>query len=166
MRCGGARLRLLDAPDGAFDIIVLDAFSSDAIPTHLLTKEALDLYRSKLAPGGVIAFHISNRYLQLRPIVAKLAQSVEPTLAARVWDDGGENLATGKSRSEWVILARSESDFGTLVWPKGPDQIRDPRWEAAKAKTDTPLWTDDFSNLLSAFDWNLFDSEKSAGDSR
>lgn len=163
---GDARLRLLDAPDGAYDLLVLDAFSSDAIPTHLLTKEAIDLYRRKLAPGGVIAFHISNRYLQLRPIVAKLAQSVDPPLAARVWDDGNENLATGKTRSEWVVLARSEADFGALVWPRGMDQTRDPRWEAAKARPDTPLWTDDFSNLLSAFDWNLFDSEKPAGDSR
>src|SRR5262249_1706310 len=69
---GDARLGLLDAADAEYDLLVLDAFSSDAIPTHLLTREAIELYRRKLAPGGVIAFHISNRYLQLHPIVARL----------------------------------------------------------------------------------------------
>jgi hypothetical protein len=151
---GDARLRLQDAPDGSYNIIVLDAFSSDAIPTHLLTKEALELYERKLATGGVIAFHISNRYLQLRPIVGKLGESTVPNLVVRGWDDSSDPPpASGRLRSEWLILARSDADFGAVVWPKGTEQMRDPRWETAKPKKDTPLWTDDFSNLLRAIEW-------------
>ena len=71
---GDARLRLRDAPDGGYGLIVLDAFSSDAIPMHLLTREALRLYRDKLADGGLIAFHISNRYLDLAPVLGALAR--------------------------------------------------------------------------------------------
>ena len=81
MVVGDARLRLRDAPDGGYGLIVLDAFSSDAIPMHLLTREALRLYRDKLADGGLIAFHISNRYLDLAPVLGALARDaglIEP----------------------------------------------------------------------------------------
>ena len=72
---GDARLSLQNAPDGNYGLIVLDAFSSDAIPVHLITQQALDLYLSKLAQGGILAFHISNRSLDLKPILADLAES-------------------------------------------------------------------------------------------
>src|SRR4029453_7943659 len=71
---GDARLSLVQAPDSAYDYIVLDAFSSDAIPVHLMTREALQLYLDKLAPGGSIAFHISNRYLNLEPVLVEIAR--------------------------------------------------------------------------------------------
>ena len=71
---GDARLSLAQAPDSSYDFIVLDAFSSDAIPVHLMTREALQLYLRKLAPGGSIAFHISNRYLNLEPVLVELAR--------------------------------------------------------------------------------------------
>jgi hypothetical protein len=124
---------------------VLDAFSSDAIPMHLITKEALQLYVDKLADTGIIAFHVSNRYLKLQPFLATLAENTSPKLIARHWDDTNADPHTGKLASQWVILARSEADLGSLA--------RDVRWEKLRSETNPPLWSDDFSNLLSAFQW-------------
>ena len=147
---GDARLKLEEAADHSFDLIVLDAFSSDSIPMHLITAEALALYRQKLTNGGIIAFHVSNRYLRLQPIVGKLAEQAR--LAARGWDDLSENKTAGKLPSQWLILAERDADFGTLVWPRGADHPADARWEQLRPEARTPLWTDAFSNLLSAFD--------------
>ena len=72
---GDARLSLEAEPPQKFDLLVLDAFSGDAIPTHLLTREAFDIYRRHLAPGGVIAVHVSNNYLRLAPVVRRLAEN-------------------------------------------------------------------------------------------
>ena len=74
---GDARISLAREPDGTHDLIILDAFSSDAIPVHLLTREALDLYFRKLSPHGVLAFHISNRYFDLRPVLSRLARDAQ-----------------------------------------------------------------------------------------
>lgn len=145
MIVGDARLRLREAAPKHYDLLVLDAFSSDAIPMHLITKEALQLYVDKLTDNGIIAFHVSNRYLMLQPFLAKLAESTSPKLIGRYWDDTGADPRTGKLESQWVIMARSEDDLGALG--------RDLRWEKLRPKPDTPLWTDDFSNLLSAFKW-------------
>jgi hypothetical protein len=145
MIVGDARLRLREAAAKHYDLLVLDAFSSDAIPMHLITKEALQLYVDKLADNGIIAFHVSNRYLKLHPILGKLAENTSPQLVARYWDDTDADPHTGKLESQWVILARSEADLGALG--------RDLRWEKIQSEPDTPLWTDDFSNLLSAFKW-------------
>ena len=96
MVVGDARLRLRDAPDGGYGLIVLDAFSSDAIPMHLLTREALRLYRDKLADGGLIAFHISNRYLDLAPVLGALAR--DAGLVDRVRRDA----TSRRSRRRWA----------------------------------------------------------------
>ena len=80
---GDGRLRLEEAPDAAYDLIVLDAFSSDAVPVHLLTQEAFDLYASKLSPGGAIMVHVSNRYLDLEPVVAASADHLGWTTSVR-----------------------------------------------------------------------------------
>jgi hypothetical protein len=145
MIVGDARLRLREAPSKHYNLLVLDAFSSDAIPMHLITKEALQLYVDKLADNGIIAFHVSNRYLKLRPFLAKLAENTSPKLVARYWEDSDADPHTGKFASQWVILARSEIDLDPLA--------RDLRWEQLRSEPNTPLWTDDFSNLLSAFKW-------------
>lgn len=141
---GDARLRLREAPAGGFGLIVLDAFSSDAIPIHLLTREAVELYLSKLAEGGLLAFHISNRYLELEPAVARLAEELH--LVCRACDDSNlsrEELAGGKEESQWVVLARRTDDLGQLN--------RKSRWLEVDAKGK--VWTDDFSNILSVFKW-------------
>lgn len=137
---GDARLEIAKAPANAYDLIVLDAFSSDAIPMHLLTREAIQIYLSKLMPGGVIAFHISNRYLDLKPILANEAAAFE--LTAWYQDDQEPDYDRGKYPSIWIIVARSESDFGEL-------RRRDPGWEPVGPDPTAPLWTDDYSNIAS-----------------
>jgi spermidine synthase len=139
---GDGRISLARAEAHLYGMIVLDAFSSDAVPMHLMTKEALALYESKLAPGGVIAFNISNVHLTFSSVLARLAQDAGlVALWQREPPDAG-SWAIGKFPSEWVVMARSRVDFGRLT--------SDPRWKVPATTTRTPLWTDDFSNILSA----------------
>jgi SAM-dependent methyltransferase len=143
---GDARLRLAEAPPGHYGLIVLDAFSSDAIPVHLLTREALQVYLSKLAPGGLLAFHISNRSLDLEPVVGALAR--DAGLICVGWDDW--NVSTqerldGKEESQWVVMVRRREDLGRLG--------RAARWLPVEGGTTSRIWTDDFSNLLGVFKW-------------
>lgn len=137
---GDARLSLVHAPPHAYDLIIVDAFNSDAIPVHLLTREALGVYLDKLAPGGIVALHLSNRYLELEPVVAALAR--ERGLRARV----GMSTLSGYflSASTWAAVARSDDDFGPLV--------ADSRWFQAKPRRSVPAWTDDYSSLLSVWE--------------
>jgi spermidine synthase len=138
---GDARLSLARAPEGAYDLLLLDAFSSDAVPVHLLTREALDLYLSRLAPGGWIAFHVSNRYLELERVVGALAR--ERGLAARIGE--GPRGATGAYAytSTWVVVARSERHLGALA--------RHPGWREPGADPGFRGWTDDYSSVLEVF---------------
>lgn len=141
---GDARLRLREAADGAYDLIVLDAFSSDAVPAHLMTREALALYVSKLAPGGVIAFHVSNRSLQLERVAGGIAR--EAGLASRIFDDGRQGSDAGLDPSTWVAVARTTEDLGPLA--------SDPNWpEFDPAVYELEVWRDDFSDILSVFRW-------------
>jgi hypothetical protein len=138
---GDARVSLGRVPPMQFGLIILDAFSSDAIPVHLLTREALQLYLSSLAPHGVIALHISNLHLSLSPVLGRLAES--EGLVAR-WQrepPTAGSLEAGKFPSEWMVLARDPADLGVLA--------HDPRWIPPAVAPWTPLWTDDFSNILS-----------------
>jgi SAM-dependent methyltransferase len=140
---GDARRQIARLPDGHFDVIVLDGFCSDAIPVHLLTREAFRLYFQKLAPGGVLAVHISNNHLDLPPLVARIGRrEFDPPLAVRYsFDTPSESeKADGKSASQWMVLARTEADLGKLAttpayWERVPD-------------VDGPVWRDDFANLL------------------
>ncbi|HEX6630181.1 MAG TPA: fused MFS/spermidine synthase, partial [Gemmatimonadaceae bacterium] len=140
---GDARLSLAHAdPATRYDVLVLDAFSSDAIPVHLLTREALEVYRAHLAPGGIIAVHVSNRYLDLRPVVGNLAADAGMTALLgeeRRLDDAAR--ARLHTASIWVALADSPAPLEALG-------IRRPRWSALAWDTGTGLWTDDFSNVL------------------
>jgi SAM-dependent methyltransferase len=143
---GDARLRLGEAAPGHYRLIVLDAFSSDAIPVHLLTREALKLYLSKLAADGLLVFHISNRYLDLEPVLADLASQAK--LISRHWDDWNvspEESANGKEESHWVVMARREGDLGYLS--------KKAQWLPLEGRLPPQVWTDDFSNLLGVFKW-------------
>lgn len=149
---GDARLRLAEAPARHFQILVLDAFSSDAVPVHLLTHEALEVYLSKLAPGGVLAFHTSNRFLDLRPVLADLAR--DAGLVCRCRDDLGilaDEAARGRDPSQWVVMAADAADLGPLA--------RNVFWDDL-LKTTPPgsVWTDDHSNIIGVFKW--FDWER------
>ncbi|MBI4632808.1 MAG: fused MFS/spermidine synthase [Deltaproteobacteria bacterium] len=139
---GDARLTMTKAPPHHYGIIILDAFSSDAIPVHLLTREAVALYFSKLSPDGVLLVHISNRYVNLAPILGRLAD--DSGLACMISSDR-EELGNEKSASTWVLLARRETDFGALA--------RSALWGKIRLQKTVKTWTDDFSDILSIFKW-------------
>jgi hypothetical protein len=143
---GDARLSLVHVADQGYDLMVLDAYSSDSTPIHLITREALALYRAKLAPGGLLAFHISNQYLDLKPVLGDLAR--DAGLTALFQDDlviSPDDAARGKSASQWVIMARDRADFGALAG--------DRRWRALEGRPVPAVWTDDFSSILSVLRW-------------
>jgi SAM-dependent methyltransferase len=141
---GDARLTLRQRPDESYGIIALDAFSSDAIPIHLLTREAFAMYLRKLRPGGLIAVHISNRYLDLAPVLAANAYD----LGLQAWDlqDAvtSEEDQSGKQPSHWVMLARTEADAKSVLH-------RDFEWSKLERRPDFRTWTDDYSNVLAVY---------------
>jgi hypothetical protein len=132
----------LQSTSQLYDVLVLDAFSSDAVPMHLLTSEALSLYESRLAPGGVILIHISNRHVNLGPVLARLAECHHLVALEQVDLMTEQPQPKGKSQADVVVMARTAADLGPLT--------QDRRWFTPRADTNTPLWTDDFSNILSA----------------
>ncbi|WP_420125639.1 spermidine synthase [Longimicrobium sp.] len=138
---GDARLSLAQT-DRTYDLILLDAFSSDAIPVHLMTREALDTYLARLAPRGLIVFHISNRYLDLEPVVAALAKDRGLVTRAGV---GPRDRRPYESTSTWIAVARNAADLGPLT--------ADANWWAPRLRADVEPWTDDYSSLLTVFDW-------------
>ena len=139
---GDARLSLLEAPDHAFGIIVLDAFSGDCIPTHLVTREALRIYLSKLATGGLLAFHISNRYLDLHQVLGNLAHDAGVICLLNLDTATSEDdTKTGKYPSVWMVMARKSEDLQVLS--------QDARWMPVSPVLGARVWTDDFSNVLS-----------------
>jgi spermidine synthase len=141
---GDARLSLGRQTGPAYQLLVLDAFSSDAIPVHLMTREAVALYLGRLEPDGILAFHISNRHLSLRPVLAALA--AEQGLAALVRKDArsDEETSRGQFPSEWFLMARRVEMLRPLD--------RDSRWVRPAVSADTRIWTDDYSDILSALE--------------
>jgi SAM-dependent methyltransferase len=131
---GDGRLGLQAAPVASQDLIVLDAFSSDAIPVHLLTLEAVRMYADRLRLGGLLAFHISNNTFDLQPVLRAAADSLG--WVAIVGE--GEGDADGATPSTWVVLARTEQDL------RGLD--RRPGWSPLPSRSVT--WTDDYSSVL------------------
>src|SRR6185369_8974811 len=132
---GDARLRLREAPAGKYGLLIMDAFSSDSVPAHLLTTEAMNLYLDKLSPDGVLAFHISNRYLNLEPLLSGLSRRAG--LVGYIRRDEEHNVV-GRYPSLWVVMARNDSALGTIT--------TDNRWRRVQGDM---VWTDDFSNILS-----------------
>ena len=141
---GDARLSLASDTAARYDLLVLDAFSSDAIPVHLLTREALQVYLARLAPDGVLAVHVSNRYLDLRGPVAALA--ADAGLSAMAGTDLRLTAAERRrleAASRWIAVARRTPVLEPL-------RIRGERWQPLTAADATRLWTDDYSNVLGA----------------
>jgi SAM-dependent methyltransferase len=145
---GDARLTIGDARD-RFDLIVLDAFSSDVVPVHLLTREALAVYLEKLAPGGVMAFHISNRYLELASVVREVAalHGLSIFLNQDTKATANEFLEKMHTNSLIAVLARRESDVSALTSGNG--------WRKLVADGSVRPWTDDYSDILSAI-WRMY----------
>jgi hypothetical protein len=142
---GDGRLSLKASPDHSYDLIVVDAFSSDSIPMHLLTREALALYLSKLKPRGVVLFNISNEYLELAPVLTTLVKSVGAAARHQIFQPSPAEVAQGATASEWMVIAASDSDLGFLRPEK--------RWQAVNVAADPAPWTDDFSNIIGAMRW-------------
>jgi spermidine synthase len=138
---GDGRLSLNDAADGKYDFLILDAFSSDAIPVHLLTVEALRLYLQKTADHGIVVFQISNRHFQLWPIVASLVKEVGVSARHQYYVPSTEERAAGAAESEWVVVGKRDQDLSALDV--------DQRWTGLVASQPERPWTDDFSNILS-----------------
>lgn len=141
---GDARLRLAEGASGRFDVLVLDAFSSDAIPLHLMTREAIAIYRRALRPGGVLLAHISNRHVLLEPVLAALAEDAHLFAIGR--DElnvpSGEREAE-KSSSHWVCLSDSWTPLEVIL-PKNTE------WRRLQRDPGQKVWTDDFANVLAA----------------
>jgi len=139
---GDGRLSIQQIPDQEFDLLVLDAFNSDAIPAHLLSSEALALYQKKLKPDGAILFHVSNRYLRIRELITALAFDAKLQALYRTDDDDGER---GKARSSYVILALDTETLSKLTQTRNWFEVAD--FDAVEP------WTDDYSNLFEILKW-------------
>lgn len=144
---GDARVSLARETRQRYDLLILDAFSSDAVPAHLLTREALQLYRQRLNPNGTLVFNISNRFLDLQAVLGSLAQ--KENLEALSWADlalSDTQRSAGKLPSHWVVLSSDPSLTDFLARSEG--------WERLVVGAHAPVWTDRYSNVLGVFRWS------------
>ncbi len=144
---GDARLTLAEEPDGRFDLLILDAFSSDAIPMHLLTREAVALYIDKLAEDGLLVVHISNRFLDLEPVVARIVEQFgyAAQVAFRKKDEIDPDTDPTGSPSHWVLITRHRATLDGLSLGEV--------WQPLETPAEGRVWSDDFSNLLEVIRW-------------
>ncbi|WP_454625734.1 spermidine synthase [Bradyrhizobium cenepequi] len=146
---GDARLTFAREPDGIYDLIIVDAYSSDAIPIHLATEEAMAIYKAKLAPQGAVVMHVSNRHLELSSVVVGIAEANDLKSWVYSEDSGRDNEYIFSTSV--VISAREEADVGKLA---SSDQ-----WAETEADEKQRVWTDDYSNVLGAVYRRLRDGE-------
>jgi spermidine synthase len=142
---GDGRLSLKSVPDRRYDLLILDAFSSDSVPTHLLTREAFALYLRKLKPHGFLLVNISNKYLSLAPVLAAAVTDAGAVARNEIHEPSAAEAARGVFGSEWVAIAAKESDLRFLA--------SDDRWRVLTAAKHGRPWTDDFSNVFRAIRW-------------
>jgi spermidine synthase len=135
---GDARLSLEREAPQAFDVLAVDAFSSDAIPVHLITREALALYLWHMKPDGIVAFHVSNRFLDLVPVVARLAAENQAH-AVLVAESSADDAS--RTQSDWVLVSRDARALEA-------NQIEEAGAEPAEDDERLRTWTDDYSNLV------------------
>ena len=143
---GDARLTLAREPDARYSLLVLDAFSSDAIPVHLMTREAMRVYDRVLDDHGILLVHISNRRLSLEPIVGALAR--DDGMSALIRNHDGPTRVQDKTfeyGSDGVAMAKRPDDLAALR--------SDVRWRPLQSAPASRVWTDDYSNLISVIKW-------------
>ena len=134
--CDGRIGLTREPPDERFDAIIVDAFSGDAIPTHMMTREALELYFRKLKPGGAAAFHITNKYLNLYPVLARIANEIGKQA---VLIESGRNESEQVYAARWTIVTGNRELLAKLQpWSKEPP-VQPKR-----------IWTDSYTNLIGA----------------
>jgi hypothetical protein len=137
---GDARLTFAKEPDGAYDLVIVDAYSSDAIPIHLATQQSMKIYKDKLAPQGVVLMHVSNRHLELSSVVVGIAEAND--LSSWVYSDDAGRDNEYIFATSVVVSARDEADVGTLA--------SSGQWTLTEARENQRVWTDDYSNVLGA----------------
>jgi hypothetical protein len=147
---GDARLTFAREPDSSYDLIIVDAYSSDAIPIHLATREAMRIYRDKLAPQGAVVMHVSNRHLELASVVVGIAQAND--LVSWVFNEDSNRDGEYIFATNVVVSARAAADVGTLAASDS--------WELTTADPAQRVWTDDYSNVLGAVYRRLRDGDQ------
>jgi hypothetical protein len=147
---GDARLTFAKEPDGIYDLIIVDAYSSDAIPIHLATEEAMEIYKKKLAPQGAVVIHVSNRHLELSSVVVGIADANDLKSWVYSEDSGRDNEYIFSTSV--VVSAREEADVGALA--------SSDKWALTEAEDNQRVWTDDYSNVLGAVWRRLRDGEQ------
>lgn len=143
---GDARLSLQQAPAGRFGVLILDAYCSDSLPLHLITREALALYLSKLTPDGVLAFHISARHLHLRPVLANLARDAGVSALYQYDYVDAEGLAQGLCPSQWLVMTRHPQSLEVLTMSGS--------WRVTRPNDSVGVWTDDYAGLFRIWTWD------------
>ena len=146
---GDARLTFAREPDGVYDLIIVDAYSSDAIPIHLATEEAMEIYKAKLAPQGAEVMHVSNRHLELASVVVGIADANDLKSWVFSEDSGRDNEYIFSTNV--VVSAREPADVGTLATSD--------KWALTEPEDGERVWTDDYSNVLGAVWRRLRDGE-------
>ncbi|HLX13639.1 MAG TPA: fused MFS/spermidine synthase [Bradyrhizobium sp.] len=147
---GDARLTFAREPDRIYDLIIVDAYSSDAIPIHLATKEAMNIYKDKLAPQGAVLMHVSNRHLELSSVVVGIAEAND--LKSWVYSEDSGRDGEYIFSTSVVVSARAEADIGKLAASE--------QWAETEADEKQRIWTDDYSNVLGAVYRRLRDGEQ------
>lgn len=139
---GDGRISIEKTRDGQFDVLMLDAFNSDSIPAHLVSREAVRMYLHKLKPDGLILFHVSNRYMNVESLVSAVA--LDAGLKGLVRYDDDEE-PPGKAKSDYVVVAKDSEDFGELN--------DDENWTEIEKPAGIQPWTDDYSNMMAIVRW-------------
>jgi hypothetical protein len=147
---GDARLTFAKEPDGSYDLIIVDAYSSDAIPIHLATQQAMQIYKEKLAPQGAVVMHVSNRHLELASVVVGIAEAND--LKSWVYNEDSNREGEYVFATNVVVSARAEADVGELASSGS--------WELTAADPGQRVWTDDYSNVLGAVYRRLRDGDQ------
>ncbi len=142
---GDGRLKLLQQPDGRYGLLVLDAFSSDSVPLHLLTREAFTIYKEKITANGFITINISSRYLDLAPFIAKVAEDVGFMPYKQFFPLTQTGATHGEQAATWLVILPQNSRWQALITQLG--------YTPLAASAHTPLWTDSYSNIVPAILW-------------
>jgi hypothetical protein len=138
---GDGRITMARVPDRSYDVIVIDAFGGDAVPVHLLTREAIELYLAKLRPDGVLLFNISNKYVDIASVLSGEAAALDLVSFVKTdVDVTPSHAALGQFPSAWLVMSRDSRNLKGL-----PDL---PGWQPQTTSAESPVWTDDFSDLL------------------
>jgi len=142
---GDARLSLRRQPPNSIDVLAVDAFSSDAVPMHLITREALGVYGQAVQHDGIVLFHISNRYLDLRPVVADIAEREGWTSAMLEYVPTEEEEVMNATLSVWIALSRNPASIDRLVQLSGADSMN---WTVLETQRGFTGWSDDHASIL------------------